>query len=236
MPTLSVHQPHFFPWPSYFLKIKKSDVFVILDDVQFRKNYFQNRCEISNVEGNDRRWLTLSIKKNISSKSKINEVALSEKFRADEILSTIRSSYSKTPFYEQVYSDIKQLFYSDDEHLCDINVRGILWCLKILDIPTTTLLSSQIKGPAEQNPTMRLVDLCIQNGMSEYISGPGGRNYMELPLFYDNNIDLLWHDSDKVSFEYAQPSGPFLPNLSILDMFFNIGYKDSAVLLNAEFI
>ena len=236
MPTLSVHQPHFFPWASYFLKISQSDVFILLDDVQFRKNYFQNRCEIANTLGYKKKWLSIPIKKNISSKSKINEILVSEKFQGDEVLSLIRSSYSNTPFFDQVYPDLQELFNSKDTHLCDISIRGILWCLKVLDITTKTFVSSELNLPLVDNPTTRLVNMCIYSKMNQYLSGPGGKGYMDLTLFNDNNIDVLWYDSDKNNFEYRQPTGSFLPSLSILDMFFSIGYKDSAKLLNSQVI
>ena len=236
MSILSVHQPHFFPWASYFLKIKKSDVFILLDDVQFRKNYYQNRCEIVNAIGREKKWLTIPIKKKTSSKSKINEVVVSEKFHTDELLSIISLSYSNSPFYDQVYPDIQKLFNTETTFLSDINIRSILWCLKILDIKTKTLVSSQLNLPLDDNPTMRLVNICIYNGMTKYISGPGGKGYMDLTLFNDNNIDVLWYDSDKSNFEYTQQTDSFLPGLSILDMFFSIGYKDSAKLLDSQVI
>lgn len=235
MSILSVHQPHFFPWPSYFLKIKRSDCFVILDDVQFRKNYFQNRCEIINSEGTQKRWLTIPVKKKISSKSKINEVVLSENFTSAEVLALIASSYRQTPFYDEVYSDLEAIFSTDNNYLSDLNVRGIRWCLEVLDIQTTTVLSSKLEVPFCKDPTMRLINLCLHAGMKSYISGPGGKNYMDLPLFHENGIELLWHESESVSFQYPQMCEKFFPNLSILDMFFNIGYKESAGLFKRKF-
>ena len=47
--VISIHQPNFLPWLGYFYKIYKSDVFVILDNVQFAKNSIANRNRIKRV-------------------------------------------------------------------------------------------------------------------------------------------------------------------------------------------
>ena len=36
-PVVGIHQPNFFPWLGYFDKLCRSDIFVMLDDVQFSK-------------------------------------------------------------------------------------------------------------------------------------------------------------------------------------------------------
>ena len=56
---VSIHQPNFIPWLGYFYKIYKSDVFVILDNVQFTKNGFTNRNRIKTPQGEN--WLTLPV-------------------------------------------------------------------------------------------------------------------------------------------------------------------------------
>ena len=40
---IAIHQPEFMPWLGYFHKMKMADVYVILDKVQFKKRYFENR-------------------------------------------------------------------------------------------------------------------------------------------------------------------------------------------------
>ena len=56
MRKVSIHQPQYIPWPAYFDKILQSDIFVILDDVQFQKNGLQNRNQIKTPQG--KAWLT----------------------------------------------------------------------------------------------------------------------------------------------------------------------------------
>ncbi|MEW6675226.1 MAG: WbqC family protein, partial [Nitrospirota bacterium] len=57
MKIVSIHQPYFMPWLGYFDKIQRSDYFVFLDTVQFKKNEFQNRNRIRTSQGT--LWLTV---------------------------------------------------------------------------------------------------------------------------------------------------------------------------------
>ena len=49
--TFSCHQPNFLPWIGYFHKIANSDVFIILDEVQYSKNSVANRNKIKGNQG-----------------------------------------------------------------------------------------------------------------------------------------------------------------------------------------
>jgi hypothetical protein len=40
---IAIHQPQFMPWLGYFDKMGQVDAFVLLDNVQYKKNEFQNR-------------------------------------------------------------------------------------------------------------------------------------------------------------------------------------------------
>jgi hypothetical protein len=69
---VGIHQPNFIPWLGYFYKILKSDIFIILDDVQYTKNSFINRNKIKTP--NNSQWLTLPVKKQFG--QLINEVEI----------------------------------------------------------------------------------------------------------------------------------------------------------------
>ncbi len=50
---IGIHQPNFIPWLPYFHKMSKCNIFVLLCHVQFEKNNFQNRYQLSNGK-----WVT----------------------------------------------------------------------------------------------------------------------------------------------------------------------------------
>ena len=45
---ITIHQPEHFPYIGFFQKMESADLFVILDDVQYTKNNFQNRNKFKN--------------------------------------------------------------------------------------------------------------------------------------------------------------------------------------------
>ena len=54
-----------------------------------------------------------------------------------------------------------------------------------------------------------------------YISGLFGKNYLDSKKFLDAQISLSFQDYQAK--EYHQLYGDFVPNLSIIDMLFNLG-------------
>ena len=56
---VSAHQPNFAPWLGFFDKMRRSDVLVLLDTVQFIKRGYQNRTRMKGIGGPQ--WLTVPV-------------------------------------------------------------------------------------------------------------------------------------------------------------------------------
>jgi len=69
---VTIHQPEHLPWLGLFDKIRRADLFVILDCVQFRKNYFQNRNRIRTESGWT--WITVPVRRPLL--APINEIQI----------------------------------------------------------------------------------------------------------------------------------------------------------------
>ena len=71
----SCHQPNFFPWLGFFNKIYESDIFVLLDDVQFQKRSsgtWSNRVML-NIGGVPK-WFTAPINRQFKGLKNISEI------------------------------------------------------------------------------------------------------------------------------------------------------------------
>lgn len=55
---IAIHQPNFIPYFPFFYKMAMADVFIILKEVQFEKNNYQNRYFLNTKD----RWVTKSVK------------------------------------------------------------------------------------------------------------------------------------------------------------------------------
>lgn len=58
--TVTCHQPHFLPWIPYLNKLFNSDLFIVLDDFAYRKNYFMNRTVVLSDTWK-RYWITVPV-------------------------------------------------------------------------------------------------------------------------------------------------------------------------------
>ena len=74
--VIGIHQPEHFPYLGFFQKMSKCDIFVILDNVKFKKNNFQNRNKFLNHRGEEE-WFTVPVGKK-SNSMLINEIKVQD--------------------------------------------------------------------------------------------------------------------------------------------------------------
>lgn len=225
---ISAHQPHLLPWLGYFNKVACSDVFVWLEDVQYRKNYFQNRTKI---KGNKNElWLTLPVRKGKLGEN-INEVELIKGRDFEKITKTIKNYYSKTPFFELYFKEIENIILNSNESLNDLNFELFMYFVSGLKIETKVIKSSSL-NIQNTNANDRLIEISNKLDATKYIAGKGSVNYMDLDLFKDHNIEILWQEFPVNEIQYKQTKGDFISGLSILDVLFNIGAEKTKELVH----
>ena len=165
---ITIHQPEHFPYMGFFEKMKKSDIFVILDDVQYKKNNFQNRNKFLN-KNNVEEFFGVQVEKEATKKHIKDVGVIDGKWRKKTLL---KIKYNFGLDVTQIYNHNK---------LIDINMASILWARKKLNIKTPLVFSSDLK--IKSTSTQRLVDICEKLNATEYISGMGGKNYLNKDLF-----------------------------------------------------
>lgn len=219
---VAIHQPQYLPWPGYFNKIVKCDIFVFLDDVQYKKNEWQNRNKIKSSKGEI--WLTVPVHYRFG--QKINEIEIDNKiFWAKDHIKTIKVNYQKSPFFYDFFPVIEDLLSKKYDRLIEVNIASIEKILKYLGVEKQIILSSTLKIEPNKTKTDRLVEICKKLSATVYISGTGAKNYLEEEKFKRESIKVEFQDYFVST--YPQLYGDFVPNLSIIDMIFNVGKQET---------
>ncbi|MCX7745011.1 MAG: WbqC family protein [Flavobacteriales bacterium] len=218
--TVSIHQPHFLPWLGYFNKVWNSDVFVWLHNVQFRKNYFQNRTRIKNPQTGQPYWLTVPVHASIT--TPIDQVVEAGNKWRKSMVSTIEQFYRKTPFFKELGAELLSELQQAPSNLDRLNYRLFVFLLSKLNYKGKVIRVEELL-PLPEDPNQRLVEICHKLGAKRYIAGQGGRNYLDLLLWEQKNIEIIWQRFDPISVYYTQAGDNFLTGLSIIDCLFNIG-------------
>lgn len=215
---VSIHQPNFIPWVGYFSKINQSNIFVILDNVQFEKNGFTNRNKIKNSQNTI--WLTIPVNLSNYLSTKIKDIRIANiRNWKEKNLSTVKMNYAKAPFFNEIFELYENILNKDFQYLIDLNVELILTIINYLNIEINVKYASNISN--NLNSTELLLDICKKSNATEYLIGAGGNKYMDKSIFEINNIKLSQYNLK--GFKYPQLWGDFVPNLSILDLLFNCG-------------
>lgn len=223
---VAIHQPHYFPYPGFFHKLSLADVFVIMDNTQYDKRY-TNRNRI--ITPNGWIWLTVPINKehkfNEVSKVKINNEIDWKKTHWNKI----RHSYSNSKFFHLYVQYFENLFKKDWKSLFELDLETTKQVMKWLGIKTELILESDLK--VDGTATQRLVNICKTLGADTYISGSGGKNYLDEKLFEKNNL-LLGYQKYTCHPYNQHLSDSFIPDLSIIDALANLGPDTMQIISN----
>ena len=129
--VITIHQPEHFPYEGFFQKMEASELFIILDNVNYRKNYFQNRNKLLN-NNNVEEWFTIQVEKEATSKH-IKDVEVVDGPWRKKILKKLKQNLGVN--LEHIYRYNK---------LIDINVQSIEYCREKLNINTPMMYASKI--------------------------------------------------------------------------------------------
>jgi hypothetical protein len=230
---IGIHQPNYLPYLGFFDKMKKSDIFVIYDDAQFKKGEFQHRNRIRIYQG--WKWLTVPVEKKLVPIKEIrikNEVATWKGVGwADAHFKDIRDNYKDTPYYSIHEEEIKMIYekpffrkenFTKEKRcgrLVDLNMELINFLIKAFDIDVKIMFSSELGFTSKS--TERLVEIVEVLGGDVYLSGPKGRDYLDMSLFEKNGIKVMFQDFKHPV--YKQRYEGFEPNMAAIDALFNVG-------------
>ncbi|MBN1383316.1 MAG: WbqC family protein [Elusimicrobia bacterium] len=227
--VISVHQPQYLPWLGYLHKISKSDAFVYLDNVQYKKREFQNRNRIRTKEGWI--WLTVPVITKGKYHQKIFEVGIdNDDLWCNSHWESIKLNYSKAEHFSEHRDFFENIYSNKWEKLIDLNIKIIGYLLKVFEIKTPVYYESKL-GTTETS-TDRIIQICKKLNADEYLSGRGGKDYMEENKFEESGIKLIWQEFKHP--EYKQVYDGFQPYMSAVDLLFNHGPESIGILKNSD--
>jgi len=224
---VGMHQPNFFPYLGFFHKMVRCDVFVILDKVQMEWGRTQ-RNRIMARDGTPQ-WIRIPVARKYKFR-KINEVKIDNETHWGIRLLDQFSVYKDTAYFEEISDIFDDLLSKDWEFLHEINYSIIEKLVDMLGINV-----KMIKMPSTYDrsttATQKLVDICNDLGADVYLSGVGGKNYIDSTLFQENDIELRYQEYQPVVYKQCH-SKVFQPNLSVIDSIMNVGADAVKKLIN----
>lgn len=228
---LAAHQPHFMPWLGYFDKIRRSQVFCIVDHVQFERQNFQNRNRIA-VQGR-LQWLIAPVLQRSRAErivdKEIDHAPDGRTTWEQKILRSLHHAYSKAPYYELYRADLENILSQGWTRLVDLDLALLRYFMKALEIDTPLVRSSELEGVRGARSEM-IVSMCKALGATSYLSGRGGSTrYLDRELFTGAGIELGWQDFEHPVYPQRGAS-VFVERLAVVDLLFHCGPRSARIL------
>ena len=219
MKRVAILQSNYIPWKGYFDIIRAVDEFIIYDDVQYTRQNWRNRNRIKTPQG--LLWLTVPVLVRGLYKQTIRETQIDGQAWAESHWRTLAQNYSRASCFKEVAEVVEPVYRKHGfTHLSVLNRELIEAICGYLGIRTR--ISNSWDYTLLDGKSERLADLCRQAGAEVYVSGPSARGYLDERVFAEQGIHVEWVDYCGYP-EYPQLWGPFVHEVSILDLLFNVG-------------
>lgn len=214
-------QPSYIPWRGAFDQIRRADLYIFYDDVQYDKHGWRNRNQIKTAQG--KQWLTIPVHSAGATEGLLIKDAKMDwaKPWAKNHWKALTFAYAKAPYFRRYASLLEPFYRRTDVHLADFTIDLTVALAREMGIAHTRFMrSSEIPGISGEK-TDRLIQILTRVGAKHYISGPSARDYIESDKFDESGITLEYMRYDYP--EYPQLYPPYDPYVTILDLLFMVG-------------
>ena len=224
-----VSQSNYLPWKGYFDLVRRADVLVLLDNVQFTRRDWRSRNMIKTPSGVQ--WLTVPVCAPAGRMTSVSEAEISDEGWAKSHLRAVELSYRRTSHFEQVFGVLEECLYQGDTLLSNLNERILRTLFEFMNIDVEIQVA---RGPVmEVDPSERILDLVQRAGGARYISGPAARSYLDTSIFAGAEVEVDFIDYPSYP-EYQQLWPPFRHDVSIVDVLFHLGHDWRSALGESE--
>lgn len=227
--TIAINQPTYLPWIGYFDLIDQVDKFIFYDDVQIVKQSWGTRNQILTIKG--KLWLSIPLdhSKKYFEKLYSNTLIIENETWKTKHLKSIKYTYSKSPFFNEVIVFIESLLFENKNKLLgEFNKEIIIRIAEKLGITADFESSSNLLSKSGKKD-QRLLSISKELNATRYISPYGAKDYIEKTnpsgAFFNSGISLYYQNY--VHPNYNQNRQEFVSHISIVDLLFNIGFEQS---------
>jgi hypothetical protein len=189
----------------YYSAIAKSDRVFLENCDSYVKQTYRNRCQIATANG--KLVLSIPVGKLAGEKTLTRDIRISE--HNDWQIHhwrSIESAYNSTPFFEFYKDDLLPFYEKKWNFLWDFNVEIQTKILELLDLKTNVQLTKEYNSTLPEN----VID------MRESIHPKK-----------DNSIE------NKPYYQVFEQRFGFQPNLSIIDLLFNMGNESQLIVYSS---
>jgi hypothetical protein len=222
---VAILQPGYLPWLGFFDQLRRADVFIYYDDVQYDTHGWRNRNRIKTQHGPI--WLTVPVRHSGLSRPRILDVEIdSGSTWARKHVASLRQAYAAAPFVRQYMPALEELLQQPWERLVDLDLAVVDLMAGWLGLRRRIERASALDIGGGQSE--RLLNICRHFGASTYLSGAAARDYLDVPAFEGHGITVEWQQYEHPV--YPQLHGDFVPYLSAIDLLLNCGEDAAGVL------
>lgn len=229
---LTAHQPNYLPYPGFFHKIARADRFLVVDSVQFVKRgtfgwMHRNRIRTNSPEGWD--WLSVPVLTKGKYTQKIRDAALDPSVPwARKHWRALEWNYRRAPYFKDYAEEFRALYERPWTAFSDLTCAFLEVLLRRLGIPHGFERTSALGIEGES--TGLIVAMCRAVGAETYLSGVHGQDYLDVAECERNGVRVVFQEFTCPAYPQCWP-GPFVPNLSVVDLLFNCGPESYRVLM-----
>jgi len=230
---LAAHQPHYMPWLGYLDKLAKSDVFVIMDDLQFEAQNYQNRQRLKLAQGPA--WLTVPLVRGTQQDricdKQIARCDSPKQHWQHRHWTTIVTSYGRARFFDRYADDLHAVYTRPWTSLLDLDLYMLELVCRWLDICTPLVRSSTLSLVGTK--TDRIIDMCKKLGARCYLTGAGGStSYLDSERLGRSGVGVVWQAFTHPVYPQRYAERGFVSHLGFLDLVLNCGPASRDILFS----
>ncbi len=216
---LTAHQVGYLPWLGFFAKIDQADLFCSFDAVQYEKKGWINRNYIKTANGP--LLLTVPVFSKGHFDTLVKDVEIEQGNWIRKHMRSIELAYRAAPHFEQHFAGVGAILdlYSEGGLLNDMNLDLLRYFLRTLGIQRQLVNASDYDFKGEKSGLV--LDMCLKLKATTYIFGGQGKDYADTAAFSAAGVLCQFQEYQHPT--YPQLHGPFVPNMSILDLVMNCG-------------